>query len=506
METFTMSFREPTAAPARSVSRRSRVAIATVLALLGPLSFGAVARADERGASLHLEKIRSNPALLHRFLLAMPKGGDLHMHLSGAVYAEAMLKFGAQANDCVNVSTYVATPPPCKARERPIADAETDAKLRNQIIDAWSMRGYTGPNGHGHFFDSFAKFDVTLNGRNGDALASVAERAFSQNELYIEPLDTPSSRDVDAIANQVRYTRNFGQLRQRLLHAGLRDVLPKAISYTNSIFEQKRRADPNPFPVIRLDFEVGRVAPPVLVFTRLLFAFELMHADRRWVGVNLDEPEDNPIALRDYTLQMQMLHYLRRAYPVGHITLHAGELVPGLVPRADLRFHIRQAVQIGDAERIGHGVDILWENHRDQLADEMARHHVDVEINLTSNQQILGTNDRAQLALYLGHNAPISLSTDDEGVERTTLTGEYERAVRVNHLDYQQLKESAEHSIRYAFLQPAAKARLEADLARRFWRFEARYPSRSSGRGAVDHRVTPHPRSAGLSAATPFAI
>ena len=230
--------------------------------------------------------------------------------------------------------------------------------------------------------------------------------------------------------------------------------------------------------MIRLDFEVGRVAPPVLVFTRLLFAFELMHADRRWVGVNLDEPEDDPIALRDYTLQMKMLHYLRRVYPVGHITLHAGELVPGLVPRADLRFHIRQAVDIADAERIGHGVDILWEDDRGRLLSEMARRHVDVEINLTSNHQILATDDRRQLALYLGHHVPISLSTDDEGVERTTLTGEYERAVVVNDLGYGRLKESAEHSIRYAFLPPAEKAKLEARLAREFRRFEARYTAR----------------------------
>jgi adenosine deaminase len=125
----------------------------------------------------------------------------------------------------------------------------------------------------------------------------------------------------------------------------------------------------------------------------------------------------------------------------------------------------------------------------------MARRHIDVEINLTSNHQILGINDRAQLALYLGHDVPISLSTDDEGVERTTLTGEYERAVRVNHLDYRQLKQSAEDSLRHAFVQPAEKARLEADLAREFRRFEARYPSPTrptSGRGVVD--VTAAPR------------
>jgi adenosine deaminase len=464
---------------------RRRCVVAAVAALLCALALGSVARADERGASQYLEKVRHDPALLYKFLLAMPKGGDLHMHLAGAVYAEVMLKFGAEANDCVEVTTFVATLPPCKAGERPIADAQHDTRLRNQIIDAWSMRNYTGPDGHDHFFNTFAKFSLTLSGRAGDALASVAKQAFSQNELYIEPLITPLSRDVTAFADKVKYTRNFTRLRQQLLAAGLRGLIPKSIAETNGIFAQKRRADPNPFPVIRLDVQVGRAAPPVLVFTRLLFAFELMRADRRWVGVNLVQPEDDPVALRDYTLQMQMLHYLRRLYPVGHITLHAGELVPGLVPWADLRFHIRQAVQIADSERIGHGVDIVWEAHRNRLLAEMARRHIDVEINLTSNHQILGINDRAQLALYLGHHVPISLSTDDEGVERTNLTAEYARAVRVDHLDYAELKDSAESSIRYAFVPAAEKAKLEALLAREFRRFEARYPRPRAGRGSV---------------------
>ena len=478
---LTMQFQELSAArPCAGWRRRTR-AIGTVLALLGALCFGAVARADEQGASLYLQKVRNDPAHLHEFLLAMPKGGDLHLHLSGAVYAEVMLKFGSEADDCVNVSTFVASPPPCKAGERPIADAETNKTLENEIIDAWSMRNYTGPNGHDHFFNTFAKFSATLNGRAGDALASVAEQAFRQNELYIEALITPRSSDVAALADKVEYTSDFAELRRRLLRAGISDLVPKAIADTNDIFEQKQRADPNPFPVIRLGAQVGRAAPPVLVFARLLLAFELMQADHRWVGVNLVQPEDDPVALRDYTLQMRMIDYLHGIYRVGHITLHAGELVPGLVPEADLCCHIRQAVEIGDAERIGHGVDIIFEKDHDQLADEMAARHVDVEINLTSNHQILETDDRAQLALYLGHHVPISLSTDDEGVERTTLTGEYERAVRVDHLDYQQLKKSAENSIRFAFVQAGEKAQLEADLAREFQRFEARYSSSTPG-------------------------
>jgi len=49
---------------------------------------------------------------------------------------------------------------------------------------------------------------------------------------------------------------------------------------------------------------------------------------------------------RDYTLQMRMIAYLHSVYPRGHVTLHAGELVPGLVEPADLTFHIRQAVEM----------------------------------------------------------------------------------------------------------------------------------------------------------------
>jgi hypothetical protein len=51
-----------------------------------------------------------------------------------------------------------------------------------------------------------------------------------------------------------------------------------------------------------------------------------------WVGINFVMPEDGFISMRDYTLQMKMLDYLHSVYPKVHISLHAGELAPGLVP------------------------------------------------------------------------------------------------------------------------------------------------------------------------------
>ncbi len=88
-----------------------------------------------------------------------------------------------------------------------------------------------------------------------------------------------------------------------------------------------------------------------------------------FVGMNFVMPEDGYISMRDYTLQMRMLEYLHAVYPKVRITLHAGELAPGLVPPEGLRFHIRQAVEIGHAERIGHGVDVMYEDDAPGLAE-----------------------------------------------------------------------------------------------------------------------------------------
>ncbi len=94
--------------------------------------------------------------------------------------------------------------------------------------------------------------------------------------------------------------------------------------------------------------------------------------------------------MTDYTLQMHMLDYLHSVYPQVHISLHAGELAPGMVPPEGLRFHIRQAVELGHAERIGHGVDVMYEGDAPALLKELAAKHIMIEINLTSNDGILG--------------------------------------------------------------------------------------------------------------------
>jgi hypothetical protein len=456
------------------MTRRAGLAALALLAVLAP---GAAAGVG--GTARAIDRARHDPAALRDLLWAMPKGADLHMHLSGAVYAETMLAYGAADGDCVAALTFAAYSPPCSPGDRPLTDALSDNVFQNRILRAWSMKGFVAgdESGHDHFFASFDKFGGALSGHQGQGLATVAARARAQHESYLEVLSTPRFGDARAAANAVAYSDDFATLRARLLDAGLRDALPKARADLDALVAQEQAADPSPIPLIRFDVQVLRAMPPPVVFAQMLLGFELMADDPRWVGLNLVQPEDDVVALRDYSLHMRMLRYLRSVYPQGHLTLHAGELTTRLAPPENLRFHIREAVEVAGAERIGHGVDIRGELAPAQLARAMARQGVLVEVPLVSNEQILGVRGRAHpLAFYRRYGVPVALATDDEGVSRTDLTEQYQLAVTRHGLGYRALKRIATDSLRHAFVPDGTRARLLREQGRAFARFESRWP------------------------------
>jgi adenosine deaminase len=164
-------------------------------------------------------------------------------------------------------------------------------------------------------------------------------------------------------------------------------------------------------------------------------------------------PEDWYVPIHDFNQHMAMLDYLHGVYPKVHISLHAGELAMGLVKPEDLAFHIRASVERGHAERIGHGVDVMLEKDPIGLMKEMAAHNVLVEINLTSNDQILGlSGDAHPLPVYMKYGVPVAISTDDEGVARSDMTHEYVRAVEGYRLPYTELKRMTRQSLEHSFL------------------------------------------------------
>jgi adenosine deaminase len=193
---------------------------------------------------------------------------------------------------------------------------------------------------------------------------------------------------------------------------------------------------------------VFRNTPKELVFAQLVFGFEFAAADPRIVAINFVGAEDDVISMADYDGQMRMVGFLRESYPGVKVSLHAGELAPGLVPPEGLCCHVRQAVEIARAERIGHGTDVMYEDRPYELLKYMAAKRVLVETNLTSNALILGIEGKTHpFSLFRTFGVPIALSTDDEGVSRIDLTHEYQKAVETYGLSYEDLKQIVRNSL-----------------------------------------------------------
>jgi adenosine deaminase len=430
------------------------------------------------------QAIRKNPPELYAFLYRMPKGGDLHNHLIGAVYAESLLKAAAEDSLCIDESTFsLAKPPAAGSCQVDASRAETDNALFSPLIDSLSMRDFepgreSPPD---HFFNTFYKFAAVSPRHNGDFVAEVVRRAGEQNESYLELMALAAAGPISELGQRAGFDGNFEQTAAKLRAGGIAELVAGLHGQVDRMEEQrisdlgcKEKPDSLPCQVrVRYIFQVLREFPKEQVFAQMLAGFQLADSDSRVVAINLVQPEHGLTAMRDYSLHMRMIDYMHRLYPRVHITLHAGELASGLVPPEDLRFHIREAIEIGHAERIGHGVTVMYENDALGLLHLMKQRHIAVEINLTSNDLILGVRGADHpFPVYRKYGVPVVLSTDDEGVSRTHLTQEYQRAVLTYNLTYPDLKSIVRNSIEYSFLPPAEKARARLDLEKRFEQFE----------------------------------
>jgi adenosine deaminase len=394
-----------------------------------------------------------------------------------------------------------------------------DPQFYQASIDALSMRNFapgmsTGEtSGHDHTFAVFPRFASLMTPHLGEALAVTREQAAADHVQYVEQITDPAGAFAPALLNGVAafspadFDADYRQV------APLLPFLVAAARTEYDAAEAKMRsqlacgtaqAKPGCDVAVHYLFFVLRTLPPSQVFAQIALGYALSAADPRFAGVNLVAPEDDPVALRDFELQMRMFRYFHARDPKVKLSLHAGELWLGLVPPSELGFHIRDTIGVAGASRIGHGYELPFERDAAGLLREMAQKKIAVEINLTSNAISPGVKGGEHpLHMYMRAGVPFSLSADDEGVFRIDLTGEYVRAVLEQNLTYADLKTSARNGLEFSFLQgpslwaqtpggPKAapcgqagpscdsflngseKARLEAALERAFARFEGR--------------------------------
>jgi adenosine deaminase len=408
---------------------------------------------------------------LRSFMEAFPKGGDLHSHLRGAVYAESWLDWAAEDGLCADMDARALRfrrGESCEADGWITAEAaRADDGHRTSIINSLSNRSYVPTldwSGHNDFFSTFGKISASPK-RLGDQLAEVAARAGRQNILYLELMETIIFPELFPLLGNVRLSGDltadyqtlmagpFGQAMPELL-ASARQQIRNAVAKKDSMLKcGTAAADPGCDVKIRFLHQVIREFEPAMVYGQFILGWALMEQEPAVLGMNLVAPEDGYIALRDYRLHMRMIDHLYRNEGPRNVALHAGELTIGLVRPRQLDFHIREAIDVGHAKRIGHGVAVMYEDRAEDLLSQMAEQKIMVEINLTSNDTILGVKGRDHpITAYRDREVPYALSTDDEGVSRIDLTHEYMRLYREYGVPYFELRHSSRNSLTYSFL------------------------------------------------------
>lgn len=195
-----------------------------------------------RSADAAFQAARRDPNALRAFLLAMPKGGDLHHHLTGAVYPEVLIQLASYEGLSVDLTSSAfaqcAGTPPGSSAGIPVSAMTADCKAcadssvcttpaaqcvsgsktltgsfvlacclcsnSNQydgVVNALSMRGQPWGTlaAHDHFFAIFGKTGpVTAD--SASILAQLRQQASRENVLYIESMSTSVRPPGDALS------------------------------------------------------------------------------------------------------------------------------------------------------------------------------------------------------------------------------------------------------------------------------------------------------------------
>ena len=432
-------------------------------------------------------KTSATDAELHDFLYSMPKGGDLHQHLSGSIFSEWwwQLALGAPAQGEVfftrlrlgNCSPISAATGHEQLLFQTISQYRYDrlaaceqslftelSQLKTAEQQAWmnSIRLDLPSEGRDEFFETHWQ-------RLGDVIANpwiMAEalalhiKAFADEGLvYLEPQITLMGyRDQTGLS--LSPARAASIFRARLNQA---DVVDTGVT-------------------LRFQQSILRFLPNAEA--ELVRAYQIVSDEPEWVGVNMVGREDDD---RGHPLRfLETIRGLRQQYPNVRLSIHAGEV-------DEPNYHVRDTLLLG-ADRIGHGLNLISDP---QTLVQMRHGPYLVEINLISNLLLEYVSDFSQHPFpeYLRLGVPVALATDDRGMWDSTMTDEYFVAVKSFNLSWDELRLLTQNSIQYSFLGQEPKSRLLNALDTRFLAFEKYWqaqdpkqigaPKRSPKRGFI---------------------
>lgn len=422
----------------------------------------------------YFENIRDDKTELTNFFKKMPKGGDLHNHLSGSTDTEDLIQIARDNNYCIDESMKLkegTTAPNCPSGTVPIDNVQSE-----DILKSWSMYEFdsSSGSGHDHFFDTFGKFGA-LSEHKSQMLGYWMITAEKHNMLYMETMqnDNYASNQVESLTKEIQ-SHDVNPETFKLLYGMIQSDIEEiaSVSANNTITLDKQSRD---FCKEKSNFEcdvefryisqIHRTKEIHNVFVQAVLYFEIASQSEQVVGVNIVNAEDNKTSMEDYQLHMDIISFLHKKYgDKVNITLHAGELstaLNGSATTVDItpsimenQTHILLALDAG-AVRIGHGVDIPYEiKTYSELYSLMSDDLKAIEVPLTSNKVILEVEGEDHpIVEYMKNNVPIVLSTDDPGILRTNITDEYVIAASTYpEFSYEDFKKINRNTLEFSFL------------------------------------------------------
>jgi adenosine deaminase CECR1 len=431
------------------------------------LTFGLflVVLQPSRGAEQWFEEFKATatPAQLYRFLYALPKGGDLHNHLGGAVRSEWFWDAAMAAEQqgyvyytrvrIENCAPYghnefggskaLLLFKDIQASQYETLDACGKSEFKRlQDLDAREKQAW---------LDSM-RLDQSYEGRN-EFFEAIWERI---NDLLRNPylMCDVLLRNMEAFGREgVVYL----ETQQGLQGALKPDGSPYAVDDVAAIYRSCLASPRAKATGVEVRFQNAllRYLPDAEQRLRELYAITARYRDL-YVGINMVGREDNG---KGYPLRfLPVLRELRRKYPDIKLSIHAGE-----VDEPD--YHVRDTLLLG-AQRIGHGVNLITDPETMVL---MRNGPYMVEINLISNLLLEYVSDYSQHPFpeYLRVGIPVALSTDDRGMWDSNMSDEFYVAVKEFNLSWEEIVKLGRNSLYYAFVDEPTKQRLLADYDKR---------------------------------------
>lgn len=358
-----------------------------------------------------LKNVRPDAGMLRK----LPKA-DLHTHLGGVLSAREIIDVARAGNPIPDPEVLTAVTRNDLAtlqtlRERLFADKTNFTAFYSRFLPFISAFAdvpalfeelvfgefINSENYHGIGIEQYQK----LGDFQGSSLLQTRETLSAAMRAYAENLKTDNVRYVEIRCSPYKYTR---------MGLGESDVVNIIMDILDDYAEDFD---------YRLIIIIGREAETHQLLRSIASTLELMETNKRFeqklAGIDLAGSEDarSPSELRAY-----FMPFLKQCL---RITIHAGE--------TESAENIWEAVYHLSADRIGHGLKLI---EHPELLKRFVDKHIGIEMCPSSNNQIVGFHDETYpLKAYMGAGLKVSINTDNVGISRTTLTGEFIKAAEL---------------------------------------------------------------------------